>query len=267
MLASFSWSQAQIFSENFNNGSSLPTGWTTENTGSSANWEVGAMANFASFPDGAAYFDDDAAGASSFNSNAYLISPVINLSGATNPTLSFSYANMVYDYDTTISAEVFDGTSWVQVFNSIGDSGVWGIDWNLFMYTVDAYETATNIDLSPYINPNFKVRFKYDDAGDYSYGAVIDNVVISGTILSTADSSVKKGDIKVYPNPTSNIIFLDNIATNAKTQVKVYDVSGKLVKSFEGNDKEYSIQELPTGNYLMIIENGKDIYRKKIIKK
>jgi hypothetical protein len=57
------------------------------------------------------FFDDDDAGASSVNSNARLVSPVINLVGVASPKLSFKYANMIYDLDSTIKVEVFNGTS------------------------------------------------------------------------------------------------------------------------------------------------------------
>jgi hypothetical protein len=71
------------------------------------------------------FFDDDDAGASSVNSNARLVSPVINLVGVASPKLSFKYANMIYDLDSTIKVEVFNGTSGFRylVLPGIPDSG------------------------------------------------------------------------------------------------------------------------------------------------
>ncbi|WEK68979.1 MAG: choice-of-anchor J domain-containing protein [Candidatus Chryseobacterium colombiense] len=124
LLACGILSNAQVFSENFNGGS-MPAGWTVNNPDTAFNWGVGGQSGFATFPSGAAFFDDDNAGSSSINSNARLVSPVINLVGVASPKLSFKYANMIYDLDSTIKVEVFNGTSWVQVFSSSGDSGQW----------------------------------------------------------------------------------------------------------------------------------------------
>ncbi|UTX47491.1 hypothetical protein [Chryseobacterium sp. MA9] len=70
---------AQVFSESFN-GNALPTGWTVENPDTSYKWGVGAQNGFAGFPD-----DDDDAGPAGINTNSRLVSPVVNLTGVTNP--------------------------------------------------------------------------------------------------------------------------------------------------------------------------------------
>lgn len=256
-------SHAQVFSENFNGGS-MPSGWTVNNPDSSFNWAVGSQSGFAIFPSGAAYFDDDNAGPTSINSNARLVSPVINLVGVASPKLSFKYANMIYDLDSTVKVEVYNGTSWIQVFSSAGDSGQWGIDWNTFMYTVDAYDNATNIDLTPYINANFQLRFVYNDGGDYSFGAAIDDVIITSAALATSDISL--GDkLQIYPNPVKDNLYIkSDLKSNSK--VSVIDMSGKLVKTFVGASESYDLSDLPKGTYMILIDNGKEMIRKKIIK-
>ena len=256
---------AQLFSENFNAGA-LPTGWTVNNPDTTYNWAVGTQSGFSSFPTGAAFFDDDDAGPSSINSNARLVSPVINLTAASNPKLSFKYANMIYDNDSTLKVEAFNGTAWVQVFSFSGNAGEWDIDFNTFTYVLTTYEDATNIDLTPYANPNFQLRFVYDDAADYSYGVVVDDVVISATtILGTSEVSASD-KVKVYPNPVKDDLFIkSDELKNAK--VSVIDMSGKKVKTFEGKSEKYNLSDLPNGNYMILIDNGKEIITKKILKK
>ncbi|WP_415325033.1 T9SS type A sorting domain-containing protein [Chryseobacterium sp. MMS23-Vi53] len=255
---------AQVFSENFNGGS-LPTGWTVNNPDTTYNWAVGSQSGFATFPSGAAFFDDDDAGPTGVNTNARLISPVINLVGVSSPKLSFKYANMIYDLNSSITVEAFNGTSWVQVFTTSGDSGQWGIDFNTFMYVVESYDDATNIDLTPYINANFQLRFIYNDAGDYSYGAVIDDLVItSSNVLATSDVSLEN-KLQVYPNPVKDNLYIkSDLRSNAK--VSVIDMSGKLVKTFTGKSDSYNLSDLPKGAYMILIDEGKETIRKKIIK-
>ncbi len=254
---------AQVFSENFNTGT-MPSGWTASNPDTSANWGVGMENGFAMFPTGAAFFDDDDAGSASINTNARLTSPVISLAGTASPKLSFKYANMIYNDDSTLKVEVFNGTSWVQVFTFSGDAGDWGLDFDTFMYTVDAYAEASNIDLTPYINPNFQLRFVYDDAGDYSYGVVIDDVVISSGVLSTSET-LSQDMFEVYPNPVKDNFYIKS-GLKSQSVISVMDSSGKLVKTFSGKSDAYNLSDLPKGTYMLIINNGKSTVTKKIIK-
>lgn len=263
LLACGILSNAQVFSENFNGGS-MPSGWTVNNPDSSFNWAVGSQSGFAIFPSGAAFFDDDDAGPTSINSNARLVSPIINLVGVASPKLSFKYANMIYDLDSTVKVEVYNGTSWVQVFSSAGDSGQWGIDWNTFMYTVDAYDNATNIDLTPYINANFRLRFVYNDAGDYSYGIAIDDVTITSAALATSDISFED-KLQIYPNPVKDNLYIKS-DLKSRSKISVVDMSGKMVKTFTDTSGSYNLSDLPKGTYMILIDDGKEMIRKKIIK-
>lgn len=256
---------AQVFSENFN-GNTLPTGWTVENPDNTFNWNVGAENGFAGFPDGAAFFDDDDAGPTGVNTNARLISPVINLTGVVNPKLSFNYANMIDNLDSTLKVEAFNGSSWIQVFTFSGEAGVWDLDFNTFSYVVTSYDAAANIDLTPYVNPAFKLRFVYDDAGDYSYGVVVDNVIITSGVLATSEVSYVD-HINVYPNPVKGNLYIKQSSQSKFEKISVVDQSGKLVKIFSKRSDSYDLSDLPKGVYIIMISNqGGEVVKKKIIK-
>lgn len=261
----FSMNNAQVFSENFNSGS-MPTGWTVENPDTIYNWEVGSSVFYNSLPSGAAFFDDDAAGIGSINSSAKLISPVINLSSVSNPNLSFKYANMVDTEDSILKVEVFNGTAWVQVFSFAGLAGTWDYDPDTFDEYLESYDQTQNINLTPYANANFKVRFVYDDAGDYSYGVVVDDVIITSGILGTSDMSSISDKIKVYPNPVKDYLFITSDVKTSK--ISLIDMSGKQIKTFSGKSSDkYDLSDLQKGVYLLLIDNGKEVIKKKIIKK
>lgn len=259
-----SFSDAQIFSENFNAGT-IPSGWTTDNPNTTFNWGVGAQSGFASFPNGAAFFDDDDAGPSGINSNARLVSPIINLTGVTNPKLSFKYANMIYNLNTTLKVEAFNGTSWVQVFTFSGDAGDWTIDFSTLTYVLVTYANATNIDLTPYVNANFRLRFVYDDVGDYSFGVVVDDIsIVAGTVLATSDISLQD-KFEIYPNPVKDNLYIKS-DLRSDSKISVTDMSGRVVKTFTEISDSYNLSDLPKGNYMILIENEKGKVTKKIIK-
>lgn len=255
---------AQVFSENFNGGS-MPAGWTTNNPDTAFNWGVGTSNGFASFPSGAAFFDDDDAGPNGINTNARLVSPVIDLLGVVNPRLSFKYANQIDNLDSTLKVEAFNGTSWVQVFSTSGESGTWTLDFNTFSYIVTGYSQASSINLAPYANANFQLRFVYDDLGDYSYGVVVDDVAITSGVLAVSETS-SADKIKVYPNPVKDNLYIDSDQLKSDSDITVLDMSGRKVKSFAGPRNGYDLSDLPKGNYVILIDNKKEIISKKIIK-
>ncbi|MCJ8154791.1 T9SS type A sorting domain-containing protein [Chryseobacterium sp. SSA4.19] len=257
-------SNAQLFSESFEGGV-LPVGWVANNPDTSENWTVGTGNSFATFPSGAAFFDDNNSGESGVNSNATLTSPVINLTAAAGLKLSFKYANMMYNDDSTLKVEVFDGTSWAQVFIFAGEAGDWGLDPGAFVFYVDTYAEATDIDLTPYMSPNFQLRFIYDDAGDYSYGAVVDDVVIYSDLLSTSDVSVKN-IFDIYPNPVKDHLYIIRSDLKSKYIISVIDMSGKIIKTFREKSDSYNLSDLSKGTYMIQITTDHLKIRKKIIK-
>ncbi|MBL1221822.1 T9SS type A sorting domain-containing protein [Chryseobacterium sp. L7] len=255
---------AQVFSEDFN-GAVMPAGWTVNNPDTAFNWGVGSTSGFASFPSGAAFFDDDNAGPSGINTNARLVSPVINLTAVSNPKLSFKYANQIYMLNSTLKVEVFNGTSWVQVFTSSGASGNWTIDLSTLNYVLAGYVQASSINLTPYANANFQLRFVYDDVGDYSFGVAVDDVVITSGVLAVSEvSSAEK--MKVYPNPVKNNLYINSDQLKSDSNITVLDMSGREVKKFAGLRDGYDLSDLPKGNYLIVVDNKKEIISKKITK-
>ena len=147
-------------------GASVPAGWSTVVETGSADWTFGSnvMPLGPNFATNAAIFDDDAAGSGEVNL-VRLLSPVYDLTGASNAQLSFEYAIQDFIGSGSLEAEVWDGSAWQQV---------------LFIDDMDVEPINTgDIDVSAFANPAFQVRFTYDDEGDWAWGAGIDNFLLS----------------------------------------------------------------------------------------
>lgn len=77
--------------------------------------------------------------------------------------------------------------------------------------------------------------------------------------------SVLSQSVKVYPNPVESTFSI-----NKETRsVKIYDISGRLVKQFKGNfsrDKSYDVNKLTPGIYMLIVRtlDNKSIAKKLI---
>ena len=96
-----------------------------------------------------------------------------------------------------------------------------------------------------------------------------DQGVLSKTIIVTQTTVLGTNDAKtfvttLYPNPTSDIL---NIKSEQKiSRIEVYDISGKLLKSVEGKDKNVSVSILNKGMYLVKLYTENGVVNSKFIK-
>jgi len=67
--------------------------------------------------------------------------------------------------------------------------------------------------------------------------------------LATSEVSAVKKDIKVYPNPFKDVIYISE--TKDIKSVTVYDVAGRIVKQVNDASKEIHVGELKEGMYLV----------------
>lgn len=104
---------------------------------------------------------------------------------------------------------------------------------------------------------------------------VLQNQRFSGTTYTIPNdictslgvSEFEQSNIKCYPNPTNDIV---HISTPNETinQINVYDITGRLLKSQNGNNENeiISIQELPSAMYVLDVKTQQGSKMIKIIK-
>ncbi len=73
----------------------------------------------------------------------------------------------------------------------------------------------------------------------------------------------------IYPNPTSDFLYIKENATieNNINSVQILDTNGRLIKNFKDHFYKLDIQELPKGNYVLIINTQQGNKVEKFIKK
>lgn len=79
-------------------------------------------------------------------------------------------------------------------------------------------------------------------------------------------TELEKDNIKVYPNPTTDFIY---VKLNSKSKIEgaeIYDLSGKLVLTTKLESEKLDLRSLPQGVYMIVFRNS-DIKPIKIIKK
>lgn len=88
------------------------------------------------------------------------------------------------------------------------------------------------------------------------------------TALGTTETRQFDSRVVVYPNPAvdSFKLILPSESKNAKTEVSIFDQSGKKVKSFPLADS-YNVSDLPKGMYIIKVNDGQNLKATKLIKK
>lgn len=87
------------------------------------------------------------------------------------------------------------------------------------------------------------------------------NVTLTG--IGTLDNDVI--DHQIYPNPTTNAVFITNFHTGID-RVTVMDLTGKIVLSVAPKDERLDIGNLANGVYLIRIRTGESTTTQKLIK-
>lgn len=160
--------QTVYLSEDFEGGS-MPAGWAANPA--SNGWAVPCVNSTSFTPPAHTVFagcNDDAV-QSAANGNALLTTPVVNLSAATTVYLKFDafFQGLTYN-NVTEQAEVLYSTDGGSTWTSAGQLAA-NASWATYAQDMSAQLAG---------QANVKIAFKYNDGGDWLFGAAIDNVSI-----------------------------------------------------------------------------------------
>jgi len=185
-------SKVTFIDEDFEGGS-LPTGWTTQDGGSSwvissdnssTNWTIPSHTIYASINDVLGFFDDKD------NPDTYIATPSIDFTGTTNAKLNFDY--------------FFDDQSGGHWRTKVSIDG--GATWTEMEYMEGSFSTWQSklLDISAFVanEPDVKIAFHFSDTANLNSnsgpvtGFAIDNVQIYET------TSHEMGVESIEPNFT-----------------------------------------------------------------
>ncbi|WP_312323298.1 T9SS-dependent choice-of-anchor J family protein [Soonwooa sp.] len=248
------FSQTVIFSEDFETESGRNSWINEDRDGDGEKWEfdnseVDAFSGY--YATSWSWFME------AFTLYNTLTSPIINLPNNADKTLSLKFDIGAFD------ADYFQEHYAVYVIPA--SSNFTGTETPVFEETLDAgymqEAKHVNVDISQYAGQAVQVVFRHYNCTDLLV-LILDNIqVIEEAKLATSDAN--KIGIKIYPNPTSDLIKVEGL--NNIEKIRVFDMSGNIV--LETKASEANIQNLTSGHYLVNIYSGKDVISRKIIKK
>lgn len=201
------------------------------------------------------------------NKNAYLISPCFNFDGYEDAQLSFDYHMFGADMGSlSLEVSIDDGVTYTSVFSIAGQQHI----------ATDTSWTTETVDLSLYDGQIIKLRFVGKTGSGYQSDMAIDNINISANTATLGQSTNQLEDLKIYPNPLEDVLFIKTPTNFPNTvHIKIMDVTGKVVlkenrmRDTSGIIKMNDITKLSTGSYFIKITdlNTNNQYVKLIIKK
>lgn len=193
--------------------------------------------------------------------NDWLVSPVIDLTGATGSSLSVWVKSLSNSYGLeTYKIGVYTGTG---MPTSGSDFTIISGATNLTApYPAWAERTQS---LATYDGQSIRIGILCNSVDHYMF--MVDDFKVTAATLSV-DSNVQ-ASFSVYPNPANNLINLSNSLNIVVEKVAITDMNGRTVKSLALNtasSTQIDISDLASGIYMMDISSEQGKLTKKIIK-
>lgn len=101
----------------------------------------------------------------------------------------------------------------------------------------------------------------YLNAGGFTLSWITDSIVSS-------IQDLQGGDVIIYPNPVSNQLHVSIPSFSQRTDIQLYDLSGKLVRktmAASSADCIMDVSSLPSGIYILKVCDDKNVFRRKIV--
>jgi len=143
-------------------------------------------------------------------------------------------------------------------------------DMTWFTLVIEPEIDGSTIDIFTTQQDPWSSIFVQDD--DYEYEVDAEFIFnIAPRVISDVDQEITYSDIKVFPNPSLNMISVSGLPnSNSPVKFDIYSLEGKLMLSnTTSNNKSEStidISDLPTGLYVLQAKSGNTLATHKISK-
>jgi hypothetical protein len=99
---------------------------------------------------------------------------------------------------------------------------------------------------------------------DTAWVTALDTVITSDKIITVTEqstlgiSNVKLSNIKIYPNPTNEFLFVKN-ANSEFSKIEIFDIKGSLIltEKLVSNEQKINVNSLQKGMYFIQFSNEK----------
>ncbi len=116
---------------------------------------------------------------------------------------------------------------------------------------------------------------RFNNPGDTLYGwilwgnghSVIKSYAFQSSTVSTGQSQLPGSSVTLFPNPCSNNITIETNFENDLREIKLFDISGKLlmVKNSYGKTAELNVADVPNGIYFVKVLTLQGTLTKRVV--
>ncbi len=257
--------------------------WTIENPDNSKTWEIKTVGG-----------NEPGTSAACVNIKSYnglyerdrLISPLINLKDYTEATLEFqfAYAQRLPQYTDSLIVYIADDCGYLlHRLLSLGEDSLHQFatapptpsnflpqsadDW----CGADGNPPCISIDLTPWAGvPNLKIVF--ETFNSFGNNIFVDNVMINGVLSNTNEVKSGTDAISIFPNPSGGSFTLRLNDINGPVNLKISDLSGRMVYQSSFNSPENYNQSIDLTNkgrgiYIIEIRDKTNVWVRKMVVK
>jgi hypothetical protein len=95
----------------------------------------------------------------------------------------------------------------------------------------------------------------------------VPELILYGTFVGMEENNAAQNELNIYPNPSINGLFTLQMDNRQKTEVKVFDLSGKMVRNMQVQQsvQQIDLSDLQNGIYFVQATNNEKTYSAKIV--
>ncbi|WP_288435413.1 fibronectin type III domain-containing protein [uncultured Chryseobacterium sp.] len=173
--------------------------------------------------------------------NAWFYTQGLSLTAGVQYTISYKYGNNSTTYAEKLKVAYGTSPAASAMTNSVAD------------YPAINDETAHTESITFTVPATGVYYFGFNAYSDNNqYNLYVDDISINNANLSTSEVAVAKNNLKVYPNPFTDIVNISDVK-NVKN-VSVTDAAGRLVKTISNPESTVHLRDLMQGVYMITLE-------------
>lgn len=173
----------------------------------------------------------------------------VNLTGSSTPVKTYVPLNFTVPVGTGYKLMMMTRTGLVT--GLIRESGT---SWGSYPLTVPGALSITSGNCCSGNATSTSYYYFYDwkvVTGCESARQQVTATADSSACLGTSETDITKNNIKVYPNPFSDVLNISDIK-NVKS-ISVMDITGRLVKTFDQPSSTLQLRDLNSGMYMVVL--------------
>lgn len=86
------------------------------------------------------------------------------------------------------------------------------------------------------------------------------------TLTLDVQDSVYNNEVLIYPNPSSDVVYITNTTTKTVNQITIYDISGKQVREIKEPTNKVVISDLSSGAYFVKLACENEVFYVRFVK-